>query len=131
MPDSFPQQANLDQEPPRAVVVGISDYQHPDITDLHYAHRDAEAFAGWLQSPQGKNLNTTQLHLLTNQEATAARVFNEIIWLFRESGPQDVAILYFSGHGDVSGSSASRDIYYAMMRRLNCMAPEEPLAFSY
>ncbi|MBK7342666.1 MAG: caspase family protein [Saprospiraceae bacterium] len=85
----------------RAVVVGISDYQHSDIPDLRFAHRDAEVFAGWLQSPEGKNLKTSQLHLLTNRDASAARVFNEIIWLVEESGPNDEAILYFSGHGDV------------------------------
>ena len=36
-----------------AVVVGISDYAHMGIRDLKYAHRDAQAFAAFLQSNQG------------------------------------------------------------------------------
>jgi hypothetical protein len=34
----------------RAVVVGISDYQHPAIPDLRFPDRDAEAFANFLHS---------------------------------------------------------------------------------
>ncbi len=36
-----------------AVVIGISDYQDPDIPDLRFADRDAEAFAHYLRSPAG------------------------------------------------------------------------------
>lgn len=36
-----------------AVVVGISDYQDEGIPDLRFADKDAEAFAGFLQSPDG------------------------------------------------------------------------------
>ncbi|MBK8492539.1 MAG: caspase family protein [Saprospirales bacterium] len=36
-----------------AVVVGISDYQSPDIPDLRFAHRDAQAFADLLKSAGG------------------------------------------------------------------------------
>jgi hypothetical protein len=38
----------------RAVVIGISDYQN--LPDLQFAHRDAEAFAAFLQSPAGGSL---------------------------------------------------------------------------
>lgn len=41
----------------RAVVAGISDYQSPQIPDLQYAHRDAEAFAAWLKSRAGRQYN--------------------------------------------------------------------------
>lgn len=85
----------------RAVVVGISDYQHPDIPDLRFAHRDAEAFAGWLQSKMGNSTSVNNLHVLTNSEASASKVYNEILWLLEESQPGDEAILYFSGHGDI------------------------------
>lgn len=85
----------------RAVVVGISDYQHPDIPDLRFAHRDAEAFAEWLRYTSGKKLDGNKLHVLLNAEATASRILNEIVWLVEESEPGDEAIIFFSGHGDV------------------------------
>ena len=36
-----------------AVVIGISDYQDPQIPDLRFADKDAEAFANFLHSPAG------------------------------------------------------------------------------
>lgn len=85
----------------RAVVVGISDYQHPDIPDLRFAHRDAEIFAQYLQSKAGGSLSGDQIRLLTNSTATNARFESELTWLLEESQPGDRAYIYFSGHGDV------------------------------
>lgn len=85
----------------RAVVVGISDYQHPDIPDLRFAHRDAEAFVEWLRSPSGGSVPERNIQLLTNQTATSARFDSELSWIYEESQPGDRAFIYFSGHGDV------------------------------
>ncbi|MCB9314357.1 MAG: caspase family protein [Lewinellaceae bacterium] len=85
----------------RAVVVGISDYQHPDIPDLRFAHRDAEAFVAFLRSPSGGQVPDSRIRLLTNAEATAARFDSELQWLVEASEPGDKAYIYFSGHGDV------------------------------
>lgn len=83
----------------RALVVGISTYQH--ITPLQFAHRDAEAFAEFLRSPAGGSVPETQLKLLTNEKATSAQIESALSWLMSESQPGDQAIIYFSGHGDV------------------------------
>ena len=37
----------------RVLVVGISDYQDEKITDLKFAHKDAEAFVAFMQSDAG------------------------------------------------------------------------------
>ncbi len=95
----------------RAVVVGISDYQDPAITDLHFADRDAEAFAAWLRSPAGGSLNNDQLKLLTNQRATVAQFGKSLDWLIDESKEGDQAIIYFSGHGDVETKTYSQQGY--------------------
>ena len=34
----------------RVLVIGISDYQDEKITDLKFAHKDAEAFRNYIQS---------------------------------------------------------------------------------
>lgn len=85
----------------RAVVVGISDYQDPDIPDLRFADRDAAAFANFLRSPTGGSLDGNHLKLLTNQQATAGQVIVALTWLLQESKEGDQAFIYFSGHGDV------------------------------
>ncbi len=85
----------------RAVVVGISDYQADGITDLRFAHRDAEAFAAWLRSPAGGSLPDDNIQLLLNEKATKAQFDAALGWLLEHSKEGDQALIYFSGHGDV------------------------------
>ena len=47
------------------LVIGVSDYREEGITDLQYAHRDAELFASYLMSPAGGNVPRTNIKLLT------------------------------------------------------------------
>lgn len=84
-----------------AVVVGISDYQDEGIPDLNYAHKDAEAFATFLQSPAGGNLDDDHLKVLINRQATSGEVWSAMMWLMEAAQEGDKVILYFSGHGDV------------------------------
>ncbi len=92
----------------RAVVVGISDYQSNDIPDLQFAHRDAEAFAAWLRSPAGGSVDSLNLQVLLNQEATTARCLTALFWLVDESDPGDQAIIYFAGHGDTENRTRNQ-----------------------
>ncbi|MBP8238917.1 MAG: tetratricopeptide repeat protein [Saprospiraceae bacterium] len=85
----------------RAVVIGISDYQDPQIPDLRFADADANAFANFLRSPAGGSLDGDHLKVLLNSEATVAQFDAALGWLMDESKPGDQAIIYFSGHGDV------------------------------
>lgn len=85
----------------RAVVVGISDYQNPGITDLQYAHRDAELFAEYLTNTATTAVKEEHLTLLTNAQATSGNVVAAMYGLVLDSKPGDRVIVYFSGHGDV------------------------------
>ena len=91
-----------------AVVVGISDYQDPDIPDLRFADKDAEAFANYLRSPAGGSLDGDHLKILTNQAATTAQFDAALGWLIDETKEGDQAIIYFSGHGDVETKTRSQ-----------------------
>lgn len=84
-----------------AVVVGISEYQDEGIKDLSYAHRDAELFVEFLQSPSGGELRDSEIRLLTNGRATLARIQSALEWLLKKARQGDQAIIYFAGHGDV------------------------------
>ncbi|MBK6699483.1 MAG: tetratricopeptide repeat protein [Saprospiraceae bacterium] len=84
-----------------AVVVGISDYQDPGIPDLRFADKDAEAFANYLRSKAGGQLDSDHLKLLINQQATMAQFGIALDWLMESAKEGDKVIIYFSGHGDV------------------------------
>ena len=85
----------------RAVVIGISDYQHKEIPDLKYAHQDAAAFAQFLQSKAGGALPPEQIKVMLNEKATNASMVAALDWLIEQTNENDECIIYFSGHGDV------------------------------
>ncbi|MDX2134154.1 MAG: tetratricopeptide repeat protein [Saprospiraceae bacterium] len=85
----------------RAVVIGISDYQNPQIPDLRFADRDATAFADWLRSPAGGSVPESRLQVLLNADATAGKIIAALGGLVADCRPGDLALIYFSGHGDV------------------------------
>src|SRR5947208_2983602 len=58
-----------------AVVIGVSKYQNvPPRAQLRFADRDAKEFAAFLQSPQGGGFPTSQIKLLTDEQATLPAV---------------------------------------------------------
>jgi uncharacterized caspase-like protein len=85
----------------KALVIGISNYQDEGIADLKYADRDASEFAAYLKTKSGGGLQTEQIKLLTNEAATTAQIYSALDWLIETCGPDDQALIYFSGHGDV------------------------------
>src|SRR5690606_16874082 len=94
-----------------AVVIGISDYQDEGIPDLQYAHKDAEAFAAFLQSPAGGSLDGDHLKVLLNEQATVAQLATALDWLWEVAKENDRVIMYFSGHGDVEKKSLTQPGY--------------------
>ena len=95
-------QAMIPKTSTRAVVVGISNYQN--IDKLRFAHKDAEAFAQFLRSAAGGSVPEDHIKLLTNENATQVLIGKALSWLITESQANDLAIIYFSGHGDVESS---------------------------
>ena len=87
----------------RAVVVGISKYLTPEITDLKYADKDAIAFANWLKSPAGGSVPEQNIQLYTNEDASQETIGMALWDLVDSSKTGDRTIIYFSGHGDVEG----------------------------
>ncbi len=83
----------------RAVVIGISSYLN--ISKLRFAHKDAESFVEYLRSAAGGNVPEDHIKLLTNEKATQGGIGGALTWLMMESQEGDLAIIYFSGHGDV------------------------------
>lgn len=91
-----------------AVVIGISDYQHPAIPDLRFADKDAISFAQYLQSAAAGGIKQDHIRLLLNEQATMAHFAVALDWLWEVCKPGDQAIIYFSGHGDVERRSLTQ-----------------------
>lgn len=83
----------------KALVIGVSQYQDSEIQDLQLPHRDAELFASFLKSNHINLLDDENLRLITNAEATSARIASSLDWLFEYMSPSDTVILFFEGYG--------------------------------
>lgn len=80
-----------------AVVVGIASYPH--MPTLFYTDDDAYRFYAFLKSPEGGAVPDNQVRLLVDEHATRSRIVDAMQDIFSKAGPNDIAILYFSGHG--------------------------------
>ncbi len=92
----------------RAVIVGISNYQNAKITDLEFADKDAKAYASYLLSKDGPALDSANVTLLLNEKATSGQFVSALYSLMEESKEGDLAIIYFSGHGDVESKTLNQ-----------------------
>lgn len=87
------------QERNYAVIVGIAGYPHfAEADKLKYADADAKRFYDFILSPQGGGFPASNVHLVTNADATHDHIAKEIAWLGDHS-PIDRAYIFFAGHG--------------------------------
>jgi tetratricopeptide (TPR) repeat protein len=88
-----------------ALVIGVSSYKNlAPKEQLEFAHRDAEAFASFLRTPSGGGFPSSQLTLLTNQNATLSSIRSALgTTLPRSVEPEDMVVIFFAGHGVVEG----------------------------
>jgi WD40 repeat protein len=91
--------------PPKPVLhilaVGINDYEDGAL-HLDYAQPDAQALANFFQM-HGNLFRTVNVIPLLNQKATKAAIHDALEQLAQSANPEDVALLYFAGHGMLVG----------------------------
>lgn len=88
-----------------ALVVGIAHYENlPQSAQLQYPDRDAESIYTTLISQQGGEFPANHVHVLTDAQATQANILQELeTWLPSVTQPNDRVLIYFAGHGFMSG----------------------------
>ena len=88
-----------------AVVIGIAAYKNlPASAQLEFPNRDAEDIYAALISPEGGQFPAENVHKLINERATVANIRHEIEeWLPSVTKENDRVLIYFAGHGFVSG----------------------------
>ena len=78
-----------------AVLVGVSEYVHQE-NNLTYSHWDAITMYEFLK----EYTTPDRMVLLTNQQALHDNIVYYAGQLFRQAGPDDIVLFFFSGHGD-------------------------------
>ncbi len=91
-----------------ALVVGIAKYKNlPAKAQLDYAERDAESIYSVLINPEGGNFRAENVHRLIGPKATLANLKQELeVWLPSIAKEPDRVVIYFAGHGFISGARA-------------------------
>lgn len=84
-----------------AVIVGISDYRDPNIPDLNYADRDAQAMYDFFRSAEAGlgGIPEENMRLLLNGDATQRNIRSAMFTFLQQSTPDDVIYIYIAGHG--------------------------------
>jgi len=95
-----------------AVVIGVSRYRDSRIQSLHFADKDAESFRDFLLDSNGGGVQPENLIFLENQDASFARIRSALFDFLIKPGPDDLAIIYFAGHG--VNDSRRPDNYYLL-----------------
>src|SRR5436190_3842592 len=88
-----------------AVLIGINEYQDSQhLPGLIYAEKDCQDLYNILTDPEHCNIPDSNIEMLTGSEATTRRA-EEFINMFvvEEREETDTILLYFSGHGFISG----------------------------
>jgi tetratricopeptide (TPR) repeat protein len=88
-----------------ALVIGISSFQDPAL-NLKYAAKDATDFRNFLITEA--HFKPDHVKLLTDQDATRANIVALLgdKWLKKVANPDDLTVIYISGHGTQSAREA-------------------------
>jgi tetratricopeptide (TPR) repeat protein len=88
-----------------ALVIGIAKYKNlPEGAQLSFPNRDAEDVYTTLISAEGGQFPAENVHKLIDEKATIANIKHELNeWLPSVTKDDDRVLIYFAGHGFVSG----------------------------
>ena len=83
-----------------ALIVGINEYEDPQVRNLEFARADAQAMYDILTDPQLGRFKPDNVTLLIDGEATGQRILEVLMYDLRGAvKPEDTVLIYFAGHG--------------------------------
>jgi uncharacterized caspase-like protein len=82
-----------------AVVIGVSQYNSPDIRDLDYAAQDAQSMYDFLRSPAAGPFEEDHVLFLKDGNATAQAIREAMFVFLQKAEWNDLVVVYFAGHG--------------------------------
>jgi hypothetical protein len=85
-----------------ALIIGISRYRNNSrgVPNLEYADMDAKALYNFLQQPEAGGFARENMLLLSNEDATLARIRNALTSFVARAAEDDLLLIFFAGHGD-------------------------------
>jgi len=84
----------------RALLIGVGTFQSPAIPRLQAPAHDVDIMANTLTHPDGYGFHSEDLVVLKDRQATLANFRSAFRnHLIAESTPEDLVLIYFSGHG--------------------------------
>ncbi|CAN5637432.1 hypothetical protein BH20ACI4_BH20ACI4_31310 [soil metagenome] len=98
-----------------ALVVGVSEYKFTDagLKNLNYADDDAQAVAGFLQTPAGGGFSSTDIRLLLNRDASLLAVRSALSDIAKRAKPNDLVFIFIAGHG-APDPLAPQNLYFLL-----------------
>lgn len=81
------------------LAVGVSDFADDEISDLAFCDDDASAMAGFFGGQEGGLFAKTEIRLLTNEDATEAKIQEGLDWLEKSATQKDFVVLFLASHG--------------------------------
>ena len=84
-----------------ALIIGISRYLNNarGVRNLDYADADARALYNFLQQPLAGGFPRENMLLLSNEDATLARIRSALTSFVAKASENDVLLIFFAGHG--------------------------------
>jgi hypothetical protein len=82
-----------------ALVVGISRHKDHNISKLKYTEEDAISVHKYLTDPEGGQVPSRNVRLLTNERASKAEILESLDYLAEKSRELDSIVIYFAGYG--------------------------------
>jgi uncharacterized caspase-like protein len=82
-----------------ALVIGIGHFADSAVPKLNYTTADAQAFASLLTDPMVGRFPKANVHTLTDSEATTRNIREQLNWIARHAGPDDIVVIYMATHG--------------------------------
>jgi uncharacterized caspase-like protein len=82
-----------------ALVVGIGHFTDGEIPRLNYTTADATAFADALKDPSIGQFPADNVHVLTDEQATTKNIKEQLNWIARHAGANDLVVIYVATHG--------------------------------
>lgn len=81
------------------LAIGISEYTGGGVSRLEYGHSDAEHLVNILNDRSKELFGGILPRVLTNQDASRAKITEGFRWLKENMKPSDVGVVFYSGHG--------------------------------
>jgi hypothetical protein len=82
-----------------AVVIGVGDYQSPDIPDLAFAKADAQSVYDFLLSDAAGPFDKDHVLFLADENATGAKMREALFVFLQQADWDDLVFIYYAGHG--------------------------------